>query len=108
MELVSITRSVRRVGLLRGAGLVSSVIALITWAPWYGDIFRVNRLAADEVTAWFWVWRRLLAYYSFCCVLRDRLLRQFGKVAFTSSSTWLWVRRRSESAVNYFPGSERS
>jgi len=30
------------------AGLVSSVVALITWAPWYGDIFRVNRLAAPR------------------------------------------------------------
>jgi hypothetical protein len=31
------------------AGLVSSVVALITWAPWYGDIFRVNRLAVSVV-----------------------------------------------------------
>jgi hypothetical protein len=31
------------------AGLVSSVVALITWAPWYGDIFRVNRLAAPKL-----------------------------------------------------------
>jgi uncharacterized membrane protein YjfL (UPF0719 family) len=30
------------------AGLVSSVVALITWAPWYSDIFRVNRLAAPR------------------------------------------------------------
>lgn len=27
-------------------GLISGVTAMITWAPWYRDIFRVNRLAA--------------------------------------------------------------
>jgi uncharacterized membrane protein YjfL (UPF0719 family) len=30
------------------AGLVSSVVALITWTRWYADIFRVNRLAAPR------------------------------------------------------------
>ncbi len=30
------------------AGLMSAVVALITWAPWYGDIFGVNRLAAPR------------------------------------------------------------
>lgn len=27
-------------------GVVSAVVALITWTPWYQDLFRVNRLAA--------------------------------------------------------------
>jgi hypothetical protein len=30
------------------AGFVSAVVALITWAPRYGDIFRVNRLAGPR------------------------------------------------------------
>jgi hypothetical protein len=30
------------------AGLVSGVVAIITWAPWYSDILRVNRLAAPR------------------------------------------------------------
>jgi hypothetical protein len=30
------------------AGLISAVIALTTWAPWYADIFRVNKLAAQR------------------------------------------------------------
>src|SRR5258705_13577611 len=30
------------------ARLISAVVAMITWAPWYGDIFRVNRLAAPR------------------------------------------------------------
>jgi uncharacterized membrane protein YjfL (UPF0719 family) len=29
-------------------GLVSVVVSLITWAPWYGDAFRVNRLAGSR------------------------------------------------------------
>ncbi len=87
-------------------GLVSSVVALITWAPWYGDIFRVNRLAAPRSYRLVLGIAPIACLLFFCCVLRDRLLRQFGKVAFTSSSTWLSVRRRSESAANYFPSWE--
>lgn len=30
------------------AGLVSAVVAMAAWASWYGDIFRVNRLAASR------------------------------------------------------------
>jgi hypothetical protein len=30
------------------AGLVSAVVAMITWAPWYGDVVRVNRLIAPR------------------------------------------------------------
>jgi hypothetical protein len=30
------------------AGMLSAVASLVTWAPWYGDIFRVNRLAASR------------------------------------------------------------
>lgn len=30
------------------AGLIFAVAALITWAAWYGDIFRINRLAAPK------------------------------------------------------------
>jgi len=30
------------------AGLISAVVAMIAWAPWYGDVFRVNRLAAPR------------------------------------------------------------
>lgn len=30
------------------AGLVSGVIAIITWTSWYGDVFRINRLAAPR------------------------------------------------------------
>lgn len=30
------------------AGLVSAVASLVIWAPWYGDLFRVNRLAAPR------------------------------------------------------------
>ena len=29
-------------------GILSLVVAMITWAPWYGDVFRVNRLAAPR------------------------------------------------------------
>jgi hypothetical protein len=30
------------------AGLISVVVAMTTWASWYGDIFRVNRLTAPR------------------------------------------------------------
>jgi uncharacterized membrane protein YjfL (UPF0719 family) len=45
------------------AGLVSAVVAMITWAPWYGDIFRVNRLAAPRR------YRLVLGFAPFACLL---------------------------------------
>ena len=44
-------------------GLVSAVVAMITWVPWYGDILLVNRLIAPRS------YRLVLGLAPFACLL---------------------------------------